>query len=478
MLSVEVRMKIPEIKLGVIVGTRGFFNPELSLSDKKKLITVLDKAGISYLLPPDDMTPTGCIEDHEDAVKAGNWFRERRDDLDGMLIVLPNFGNEIGVVETLKYTDKAMPILVQASEDQPDKVSVSERRDSFCGKISVCNNLYQRRIPFTDTILHTEDPDSPEFARDLERFVGICRVVKGLKNARIAAVGVRPMAFRTVRFSEKILDACGITIIPVDLSEILAAANSMDGESEPVKAKIAGIKNYGRIPDRISSEQISRQARFSIAVEEFLEQNECQASAVQCWDSLEANYGCASCLSMSMMGERGKPSACEMDIAGAVSMYALTLAAGKPSGFLDWNNNFGREPDVCVCTHCSNYPKSFMGSDVEISELDILGASLGRERCFGAVKGHAAEGPMTYFRISTDDLEGNVKGYLGEGELIDREFPMDGGIAVVKVPELRRLMAHICARGFEHHVAMVRGNVASIVEEAAAKYMGWDIYRH
>jgi L-fucose isomerase-like protein len=471
-------MVIPEITLGVIVGTRGFFNPELSKSDKDKLIAVLDSLGIDYLIPPADLTPTGCIEGHEDAVKAGAWFRERRDRLDGMLILLPNFGDEVGIVETLKSIDKDLPLLVQASEDEPDKVSVSQRRDAFCGKLSVCNNLYQRRIRFTDTSLHTENPDSREYAEDLDRFVRICRVNKGLKNARIAAFGARPMAFRTVRFSEKLFDASGITVIPVDLSEIFASAQGMEAESDAVKTKLAAIGGYGVIPDRIPSENVLRQAKFSVAVEQFMDTHDCQASAIQCWDSLEMNYGCASCLTMSMMGEVGRPSACEMDIAGAVSMYALTLAAGTPSGFLDWNNNFGREPDVCVCTHCSNYPKSFMGSDIEISELDILGASLGRENCFGAVKGHVATGPMTFFRVSTDDVVGKIKAYLGEGDIIDRDFPMDGGIAVVQVPELRGLLRHICAEGFEHHVAMVRGRVASVLDEAIGKYLGWELYRH
>lgn len=471
-------MQVSEITVGVIVGTRGFFNPELSRSDKEKIESILNRKGVSFLMPPSDMTPTGCIEGHADAVKAGMWFRERRDSLDGILVMLPNFGDEIGIVETLKYLDKALPVLVQASEDEVDKVSVTQRRDSFCGKISVCNNLYQQGIPFTDTILHTENPDSPEFEKDLERFLGICRVSKGLKNARIAAFGARPMAFRTVRFSEKLLDASGITVIPVDLSEIFAVAEAMDAQSTGVKEKLSAIAGYGSIPDRIPSEQVLRQARFSLAIDQFMEFHDCQASAIQCWDSLELNYGCASCLSMSMMGEVGKPSACEMDIAGAVSMYALSLAANSPSGFLDWNNNYGREPDICVCTHCSNYPKTFMGSDLEISELDILGATLGKERCFGAVKGHVATGPMTYFRMSTDDTAGNIKSYLGEGEILDRDFPMDGGIAVVQVPELRKLLGHICAEGFEHHVAMVRGQVSSILDEAIGKYLGWDLYHH
>ena len=154
----------------------------------------------------------------------------------------------------------------------------------------------------------------------------------------------------------------------------------------------------------------------------------------------------------------------------------LLLPSGNPPGFLDWNNNYGSEENKCVNTHCSNFPKSFMGKTPEIADLDILGETLGRDNCFGAVKGKVAAGPMTYFRISTDDSQGKIKSYLGEGEFTDDPFNMDGGIAVCKVPQLRRLLAHICRNGFEHHVAMVRGQVADIIEESIGKYLGWDIF--
>ena len=221
-----------------------------------------------------------------------------------------------------------------------------------------------------------------------------------------------------------------------------------------------------------------KQARLSVAIDEWMRENEIDASAIQCWTSVQNNYGCATCLSMSMMGERKMPSACEVDVAGAVSMYALLLASGEIPGFLDWNNNYGNENDKCVCTHCSNFPKSFMGRDVEISELDILGETLGRENCFGAVKGHVAGGPMTYFRISTDDRRGKIKAYLGQGEFTDDPFDMDGGIAVCKVPKLRELLAHLCQEGFEHHVAMARTHFAEVLREATEKYMNWDLYHH
>ena len=148
------------------------------------------------------------------------------------------------------------------------------------------------------------------------------------------------------------------------------------------------------------------------------------------------------------------------------SACGLALASGAPPAILDWNNNYGADPDMCVCTHCGNYPKSFIGDTPEISELDVLGEVIGREKCFGAVKGKVKAGPMTYFRLSTDDRAGTVKCYLGEGEFTDDPFAMDGGIAVTRVPDLRKLMRFVTQNGFEHHVAMVRGNHADVVAEA------------
>jgi L-fucose isomerase-like protein len=371
-----------------------------------------------------------------------------------------------------------VPVLVQACDDDLDKLDVASRRDSFCGKFSVCNNLYQYSIPFTNTSLHTYPINSEHFAKDLDFFARVCRVVKGLRNARIGAIGARPAAFQTVRFSEKILQAAGVTVIPVDLSEIIFGAQALSAEDKAVQDKLAEIRDYGMIPESIPLEHILRQARLSVVIDRWMEANECDASAVECWDSIQKNYGCATCLSMSMMGERLLPSACEVDVIGAVSMYALLLASGNPPGFLDWNNNYGDDRDMCINTHCSNYPKAFMGREVEISNLDVLGASLGPDRCFGAVKGQVAAGPMSFFRMSTDDPKGIIKAYLGEGDFTDDPAPIDGGAAACRVENLQGLLDYICKNGFEHHVAQVRGHHADVLNEAITTYLGWDLYYH
>jgi len=463
---------------GLIVGTRGFFNSQLAREGRKQLEEKLNSLGFEYVIPPENDTPNGAIESLADARRCAELFQKNHARIDGFVVILPNFGDELGVVQTLQLSGLNVPVLIQACNDTLDAVDVQGRRDAFCGKLSVCNNLYQYGIPFTDTSEHTCDIDSDLFANDLDYFARVCRVVRGLRTARIGAIGSRPAAFQTVRFSEKLLQHTGITVVPVDLSEIIGNARKLDRQSVQVRQKLTRIKDYGSIPDAISEENIVKQACLSVVIDEWMEENGLDASAIQCWTSIQNNYGCAACLSMSLMGEDYKPSACEVDVAGAVSMYALLLASGNAPGFLDWNNNYGSEKDKCVCTHCSNYPRSFMEQDIEISNLDILGENIGRDKCFGAIKGNVAPGPFTYFRISTDDVKGKIKAYLGEGEFTDDPFGMDGGIAVCKIPRLRKLMGYLCRNGFEHHVAMARSHCANVLQEAIEKYIQWDLYHH
>ena len=462
---------------GVIIATRNIFNFELAVTARKQVLEKLDKMGFGTVIIPSDITPTGNVEGYEDAKKCAKYFKEHADQIDGIVVVLANFGDELGVVNTIQMAGLDVPVLIQACDDDNDKVDVYSRRDAFCGKLSVCNNLYQYGIKFTDTTYHTYSLDSEEFTKDMYKFAGICRVVKGMKGLRVGAIGTRPIGFQTMRASEKILQKTGITVVPVDMSEILAAATKMDEDSAAVKEKVEAIQEYGKC-NILHQGQISRQARFGLAVEDWIEENDIDISALQCWESIEKNYGCAACVTMSMMGEKLMPSACEVDIAGTIGMYALALASNRPSALLDWNNNFAEDRDKVVCTHCSNYPKSFFENEIEIGSLDILGTVLGQEDTFGAVKGKVAPGNMTYFRISTDDPKGIIRSYLGEGVITDDPYGMDGGIAICKIPRLQDLMKFMCKNGFEHHVGMVRGHVAGILEEAIGNYLGWDLYIH
>lgn len=467
--------------LGVIVGNRGFFPDHLCESGRKTILEVLEREGIGAVITPADATNNGAVESLEEARICADLFRAHRDEIDGVLVTLPNFGDERAIANTLRWAGLDVPVLVHAFQDAADHMTIASRRDSFCGKMSACNNLRQYGIKFSLTSRHTMDPASPEFAEDLRRFAATCRVVRSLRNLRLGQIGARPAAFNTVRYSEKLLERSGISVETLDLSELLGWIRRMGDDEPPVTAKVEEMRAYTRV-DGIPPERLLKMAKLGVAIDRFMDAQGLSATAIQCWTSLEEFYGVVPCTAMSMMSNNLMASACESDIAGTLSMYVLQQAAESPAALLDWNNNYGEDPDRGVVFHCSNLPKDFFeseGDDAHRMDFqEIIAGTVGKENTFGTIVGRIAPGPFTYARISTDDLDGVIRGYVGEGEFTSDEMTTFGGYGVFRVPHLQQLLAHICRHGFEHHVAATRARTAAAVAEALGNYKGWDVYHH
>lgn len=462
---------------GVIISNRSFFPAHLVRTARKALLQSLKAWGHGVVTLSETDTQMGQTMTYEEARKCAALLRKHAQEMDGILVCLPNFGEETGVADAIRMSGCDLPILVQACPDDLDLLQLENRRDAFCGKLSLCNNLYQYGIRYSLTKSHVCAVDGEEFRADVDRFAKVCAVVKALRTARIGQIGARVTPFRTVRYSEKLLQNSGITVETEDFSEILADIAALTDEAQ-IDLKIREIEAYGDVCPGIGREKLLKQAKLCLAIENWMRDHDCQASAIQCWDSVEANYGCAMCLSMSMMGQKGSPSACETDVMGALSMLALLKATGVPPIYQDWNNNYAGEGDKCINVHCSNYPACAFETKPEIGNLDILATTLGTDVSFGALKGRVRPGKMTYLKISTDDRRGRIKCYLGEGEFTDDPLQTFGGVAVCRVPRLNDLMRYIARNGYEHHVALAQAEAADVLEEALGNYLGWEVYRH
>jgi L-fucose isomerase-like protein len=462
--------------LGVIFSSRDFFPAHLVTQARKDILSILAELGIDSIMLGEEVAIHGAVQTYQHSRMCADLFKKHQDEIDGILVVLPNFGDEKAVVDAIKFSGLTVPILVQAYPDDLQSFDVSNRRDAFCGKISVCNNLRQYGYAFSLTDLHTVDPKSESFKQDLLRFTGVCRVVRGLRSARLGAVGARPNAFNTVRYSEKLLQESGITVLTADLSEILGDASKFQDSDALVKKQLDQIINY--LPSNgVPSESIMRMAKFSAALTRWMTELDIQATALQCWNSIQKNYGINVCTLMSMMSNDLMPSACEVDITGVASMYALQLANGTPSALVDWNNNYGDDPDKCVLFHCGNWAKSFT-PDARMEYANILATTLGQENTYGAINGRAPAGPLSFARISTDDQFGIIQAYVGEGAFTNDALDTFGSRAVVQVDHLQDLLKYVVRNGFEHHVAMSGAPSAQILNEAFETYMGWDVYYH
>lgn len=461
--------------LAVIYGNRDFFPDQLVTEARGDMAQVFAKFGIKTIQLGENDTKLGGVETHHDARKCAELFRKHRDEIDGVLVCLPNFGDEKGVADALKLADLKVPVLIQGYPDDPEQLSPARRRDAFCGKISVCNNLAQAGIKFSLTRKHVCHPASDNFRQDLQEFLGVCRVVNGLRGVRLGAVGARPGAFNTVRYSEKILERHGISVTTVDLSEILAQAGQLDSSAPAVVSKLKEIRSYAPAPG-VPDDKLLQMARMGVVLTDWMDANHLDATAIQCWTSVQRNFGCNVCTLMSMMSEKFMPSACEVDVTGVLTMYAMQLAGGTPAALVDWNNNYADDDEKCVLFHCGNWAKSFL-PDIKIANAPILGSTLGVENTYGALAGRTPAGPLTYGRITTADAEGIIRCYVGEGELTNDELKTFGNRAVARIPNLQAVMQHVCKQGFEHHVVMTQSHSAAILEEAFENYFGWTTHR-
>jgi L-fucose isomerase-like protein len=468
--------KTRAMTFGVIVGNRGFFPGHLAKTGRADMIAVLEKAGHKVIVTGPEDTKHGAVETRAEAAKCADLFKRHRETIDGVIVTLPNFGDERAIADTLRMAGLNMPVLVQATPDTPQAMTITDRRDSFCGKMSACNNLSQYGIPYSLTTRHTEAPDSDLFRQDLDWFAAVCRVVKGLRRLRIGAIGARPAAFNTVRYSEKLLEGAGISVEPIDLSEILGRINRMKDDDPLAVAKLKDIHSYVTTSG-VPAPALMKMAKLGAVIDQWMAQTEVSISAIQCWTSLEEFFGVVPCTVMSMMSNNLISSACEVDICGVIGMHALQLASGTPSALLDWNNNYGDDPDKAVCFHCSNLPKHFF-REVKMDFQAIIAGTVGRDNTYGTCVGLVKPGPMSYARFSTNDREGIISGYVGEGEFTDDSLETFGGAGVVRIPHLQKLLRYICENGFEHHVAANLASVAPAVHEAASNYLGWSVVSH
>jgi L-fucose isomerase-like protein len=462
--------------LGVIYGNRDFFPDHLVTEARKDIGLTFERLGIKAIQLGEPDSKLGGVETHADARKCAELFRRHAHELDGVLVCLPNFGDEKGVADTLKLSKLNVPILVQGYPDDLKRLDVARRRDAYCGKISVCNNLVQAGIKFSVTRKHVVQPTDESFIGDLQHFLATCRVVNGLRGLRLGAVGARPGAFNTVRYSEKILERHGISVTTVDLSEVLGKAETLDANAKSVADKLAEIKSYA--PSQgVPEKPLLQMAKMGVVLNEWMTANALDATAIQCWTSVQQNYGCNTCTLMSMMSERFMPSACEVDVTGALTMFAMQLASNSPSALVDWNNNYADDDDKCVLFHCGNWAKTFL-PDIKIATAPILGTVVGEQNTYGALAGRTPAGPLTFGRITTADPEGKIRAYVGEGELTNDPLDTFGTRAVAHVPELQKMMRYVCKNGFEHHVVMNLSKTAGVLAEALGNYLGWEVHHH
>jgi len=456
----------------VLFGNRGFFPASHQASARLEIPGTLEKLGHKVLMLPEDATRYGAVETPREGEMFAGFLRNNRGRFGGVILSLPNFGDETGAIAALK--DCGVPVLIHAYPDDLDKMAPSMRRDSFCGKFSVMDVFTQYGLPFTALKPHTVHPSSKAFSRNIDYFDRVCRVYNGMKDMILGAIGARTSAFKTVRIDELTLQRHGITTETVDLSSIIARVQRMKPNDARVKKKMNALSDYSNW-DSVPRASMENMAKLGVVLDEVIEELNLDALSIRCWIELPELLQITPCVLASMLNECGMPMACELDLGSAATMYGFQLASGRPSACLDLNNNYGQEDNKCILFHCGESPKSMMTDNGRISDHAILANALEEGGAYGAMVGRIAPAPFTYGNALT--LNGKICFYLGEGRFTDDPIPDDffGCAGVAEIPNLQDVLQTIGYLGHKHHTTVTTAHVAAPVREAFEKYLGYEV---
>jgi L-fucose isomerase-like protein len=465
-------MNSPYSRFAVVFANRGFFPPRYIDEARTQLQAVIEGMGHQALVMPAHETPLGAVETPSDGKRFREFFRAHRDEIDGVILSLPNFGDENGALEALREVD--VPILIQAYPDEMDRLGPKDRRDSFCGKLSIMDVFFQANIRFTSLIPHTVHPESSEFAENLSSFHRTCQVVRALRGLVVGAIGARTTPFKTVRVDEIALQRHGITVETMDLSAVFARMDALETGTTQFKSchnQLEELANWKSAPP----EALNNVTRLKIVLEQIRDELNLDAMALRCWTELQQRYGISPCVVTGELANKGLPAACEVDIANAVVMFALQAASGQATSILDWNNNYGDDPDKCILFHCGNVPTSLMKDKGTISDHEILANSIGANKGFGCNQGRIREMEFTYSSMITDS--GRLKFYLGTGRITNDPIPSGffGCAGVAEIRDLQNVLNWLGKNGHRHHVCITPGNHVKPLREAFENYLGYDV---
>lgn len=464
-------MKAGKSTFALFFGNRGIFPASHVSGARKELSQALSKLGHETLMMPEEATAYGAVETTREGQLYAKWLAENKGKYQGVILCLPNFGDETGAVAALK--DAGVPIFVQAYPDEADKMGPATRRDSFCGKISVMDVFCQYEVPFTATVPHTVKPGSKRFEENMKFFDSVCRVVAGVKGMTVGAIGARTTPFKTVRIDEIALQNHGITVETLDMSDVFARIKNL-GVDNKYKAKEEQLKNISSWKN-VPEDRFSNIVKLAVVLDDISEELQLDAMAIRCWIEMQQQLGISPCVVMGILNQQQRPVACEVDIGNAVAMYALSLASDGPVGLLDWNNNYEDDDNKCILFHCGSMPPAMMTSKGKIVDHSILANAVGENLGFGCNIGRISPADFTFSSLSTKN--GRIKCYIGQGAFTDDPISEDffGCAGVAHIPDLQKVLLHVGYEGHRHHVSVTPGHHRAALKEALSRYLNFDI---
>lgn len=452
-------------------GNRGFMPAELIAGARDDMVKAVTDAGYDYIMMDKDATRYGAVETRDEGRLYHDWLESHKGKFDGVILCMPIFIDENGAITALR--DANVPILMQAYPDEIGKMDFAHRRDAFCGKFSITDVFSQYHVPFTVLKPHVVHPLSKEFRQNLDDFAAICRVVKGMRRFTIGCIGARTTAFKTVRFDEVALEKYGITVESFDLSELFHKVDELKDDDVKVVAKMTRLKEYSNF-SLVPTDRMITLAKVSCAIDQYIEEYHLDALTLRCWNEMETYYRVCPCVLLSELNDRGIVASCEIDLCSAITMRAMNLASGQSTACLDWNNNYGTDPNKVILFHCGPVAQSLMTEKGLVTEHKMF-AKCDPGSGWGCNEGRIRAFDMTFSNCKTED--GKLTIYASEakftGEPIENTYFGCGGVA--EIPDLQNKLIRLARGGFKHHTTVGVGHMKDILVEAFSTYLHYDV---
>lgn len=452
-------------------GNRGFMPAELIAGARDDMVKAVTDAGYDYIMMDKDATRYGAVETRDEGRLYHDWLESHKGEFDGVILCMPIFIDENGAITALR--DANVPILMQAYPDEIGKMDFAHRRDAFCGKFSITDVFSQYHVPFTVLKPHVVHPLSKEFRQNLDDFAAICRVVKGMRRFTIGCIGARTTAFKTVRFDEVALEKYGITVESFDLSELFHKVDELKDDDVKVVAKMTRLKEYSNF-SLVPTDRMITLAKVSCAIDQYIEEYHLDALTLRCWNEMETYYRVCPCVLLSELNDRGIVASCEIDLCSAITMRAMNLASGQSTACLDWNNNYGTDPNKVILFHCGPVAQSLMTEKGLVTEHKMF-AKCDPGSGWGCNEGRIRVFDMTFSNCKTED--GKLTIYASEakftGEPIESTYFGCGGVA--EIPDLQNKLIRLARGGFKHHTTVGVGHMKDILVEAFSTYLHYDV---
>jgi L-fucose isomerase-like protein len=437
---------------------------------RDRCVAVLEQIpGIDLVVPSREMTGDGCVSDQAQAKLVLDYFR--KENIQGLIIGNMTFGMEVAVGYILSGMPKDLPILHFATRSGPIAPDGSRSTDTWCGQFMTASAIKRRGFKFVH--IHTCNPEDEYFKEKIEAFSRAVNGISRFMGARFGQIGTRPQLFESQFWSEENMQKqFGQMVIPMDLATAFARLDAVSPEDPEVIKTVREIKEGAEVGDVYTEQSLVNQARYEVSLLGIAKELDACALAVNCWTQIQERYGISACSTYGRLNEKGLITACEVDLLGAVSMwasYCTALGETKPD-FIDWTDLHPTEENVWLAWHCGNAAPSLCaeGCSRKLMRNERMIQWCGT--CHGAMEFMLKPGPVTCSRIV--EYDGEYTLFAGTGEIVDMGPYVRGAYGWVKVKDVFDWENKMIDNGIIHHGNIIHDPKVADAFEMFCKFTG------